>query len=368
MSEGAVSREDWDVLTRFLPDGWEEQARLTGALRRARSIPDADTLLRCMFIHLAQGCSLRETAARATASGLATVSDVALWKRLRGSQEWFRWLSEGLLNRMEPSRRDRDWSGGYRVVLVDASVVCEPGSTGADWRLHYGILLESLQCEHFELTDTSGGETYRRFTFKPGDLVMGDRGYAQPPGIRHVDRCGAASITRLNAQAVPLRSTTGGTFAHLPKLRKLRVGGVGEWNAALGGGDAGGAEIPVRVCAIKKSREATEQARKKIHRLASKKGHKTKPETLEGAAYIVVLTTASPDLLPSVRVLELYRARWQVELAFKRMKSVIGLGHLPKVDPDSARAWLHGKLLVALLTEAIVHESESFSPWGYPLA
>lgn len=368
MAQSTVSREDWDVLTRFLPDGWQAQARQTGALRRARSIPDADTLLRCLLIHLAQGCSLRETAARASASGLATISDVALWKRLRGSQEWFRWLSEGLLNRMEPSRRDRDWSGGYRVELVDASVICEPGSTGADWRLHYGILLDSLQCEHFELTDTTGGETYRRFAFSPGDLVMGDRGYAQPRGIRHVDDCGAASITRLNATAVPLQTPKGRPFSQLPKLRKLRIGGIGEWDAALAGATDREAGIPVRVCAIKKSREATEQARKKIRRVASKKGKTTRPGTLEVAAYIVVLTTAPADRLTADRVLELYRARWQVELAFKRMKSIIGLGHLPKIDPDSARAWLHGKLFVALLTEAIVHESEYFSPWGYPLA
>lgn len=367
MVEDAVAHEDWDVLTRFLPDGWQDQARVSGALRRARSIPDADTLLRCLLIHLAQGCSLRETAARASAGGLATVSDVALWKRLRGSKEWFRWLSEGLLNRMEPSRRDRSWSGGYRVVLVDASVICEPGSTGADWRLHYGILLDSLQCEHFELTDTSGGETYRRFAFDPGDLVMGDRGYAQPRGIQYVSDRGADSITRLNASTVPLQTSKGRAFSQLPRLRKLRIGGVGEWNAALPSASGRGGGLPVRVCAIKKSKEATELARKKIRRVASKKGKATKPETLEVAAYIVVLTTAPADRLSADRVLELYRARWQVELAFKRMKSVIGVGHLPKVDPDSARAWLHGKLFVALLTEAIVHESESLSPWGYPL-
>ena len=210
MVEGAVTREDWDVLTRFLPAGWQEQARTTGALRRARSIPDADTLLRCLLVHLAQGCSLRETAARVSASGLANISDVALWKRLRNSQEWFRWLSEGLLNRMGPSRRDRAWSGGYRVILVDASVISEPGSTGADWKLHYGILLESLQCEFFELTDTSGGETYRRFAVGPGDLVMGDRGYAQSPGIRFISARGGDTITRLNATAVPLETPAKG--------------------------------------------------------------------------------------------------------------------------------------------------------------
>jgi hypothetical protein len=49
------------------------------------------------------------------------------------------------------------------------------------------------------------------------------------------------------------------------------------------------------------------------------------------------------------------------------MKSLLGLGHLPKKDPASARAWLHGKLFVSLLVERMVEAANSFSPWGYRL-
>ena len=102
-------------------------------------------------------------------------------------------------------------------MLVDASVVCEPGSTGADWRLHYSILLESLQCNHFEITDTSGGETFKRFPLTRGDLIMGDRGYAQPPGIRYVSEQGADTIVRLNLQTVPLQTPRGAPFNFLSR-------------------------------------------------------------------------------------------------------------------------------------------------------
>lgn len=61
----------------------------------------------------------------------------------------------------------------------------------------------------------------------------------------------------------------------------------------------------------------------------------------------------------------MYRARWQIELVFKRLKSLAGLGHLKKHDPQAARAWLQGKLLVALLIDALRMASEAFSPWGY---
>jgi hypothetical protein len=60
--------------------------------------------------------------------------------------------------------------------------------------------------------------------------------------------------------------------------------------------------------------------------------------------------------------------RWQIELVFKRMKSILGLGHLSKKDPLSAQAWLEGKLFVGLLIELMVDAAGSFFPWGYSMA
>ena len=80
--------------------------------------------------------------------------------------------------------------------------------------------------------------------------------------------------------------------------------------------------------------------------------------------YFVVGTSLSADAFLSAQVLELYRLRWQVELAFKRLKSIMQLGQLPKTDPESCRAWLYGKMLYALLCYAIVDKGRSFSPWG----
>lgn len=72
--------------------------------------------------------------------------------------------------------------------------------------------------------------------------------------------------------------------------------------------------------------------------------------------------TSLPDRFEPDQILEAYRLRWQVELAFKRMKSILGFGHLPKKDPASARAWLHGKLFVSLLAEHLIAAADAFSP------
>jgi IS4 transposase len=90
-------------------------------------------------------------------------------------------------------------------------------------------------------------------------------------------------------------------------------------------------------------------------------------DTLLYAQYVMVFTTAQQRFEPR-EVLEIYRLRWQIELVFKRFKQLAHLGHLPKEDEESSKAWLYGKLFVALLTERLVQQAESFSPWGYDVA
>ena len=191
--------EDWEVIVGCLPDGWEEQARLTGALRRTRRFGNPERLLRTLLIHLAEGCSLRETAVRAQQGGLAAVSDVAVMKRLRASEEWLRWMAFEIIGahrdlRLPPGAK------GHRVRLVDATTVSEPGSTGTDWRLHYALELTTLSCDFFELTDVHGGEGYTRLPVSPGDLILGDPASYVPPTdplmIESVEpRSGANPIT-----------------------------------------------------------------------------------------------------------------------------------------------------------------------------
>ena len=83
---------------------------------------------------------------------------------------------------------------------------------------------------------------------------------------------------------------------------------------------------------------------------------------------MIVFTTFPAAEFPGAEVLEWYRLRWQVELVFKRFKSLAELGHLPKHDEESAKAWLYGKLLVALLVEKLIGHATAVSPWGYRLA
>ncbi len=66
-------------------------------------------------------------------------------------------------------------------------------------------------------------------------------------------------------------------------------------------------------------------------------------------------------------MLELYRLRWQIEIKFKTLKSVLHLGNPPTRSGELLNVYLMAKLIVALLIEEFIYQAESISPWGYPL-
>ena len=360
VGELASIGQDWDVVMQMLPAQWEVKAIELGAMRRLRGFDSVGTLLRVLLIHLADGCSLRETAVRASAGGLANVSDVALLKRLRGCGAWFQWMAQEMAADMALSPATDVLLPGRRVRLVDGSSVCEPGATGSTWRLHYALDLRTLSCDEVHVTEASVGESLTRFTIRPGDVIMADRGFTNRRGLRHVISHKADVVLRANLTNLPLLDQSGQRLELLPLLRTLAIGQAADWPAHAQ--DAIGA-IAVRVCAYRKTAAQTLAAQQAIEQEARKKKRNVHADTLEGSGYVIVLTTLTEP--SAAAIMEFYRRRWQIELAFKRLKSLLQLGHLKKFDKDGARAWLQGKLLVACLIEKLILTAERFSPWGY---
>ncbi len=359
-------QEDWDILLKFLPAGWQQKASEYGALVRRRKINSAEILLRVLLIHLADGKSLRTTATYAREAEICQINDVALLHRLKASERWFRWMSEQLVRKTHEFSLSEAVLKQFRLRVVDASIISEPGATGSDWRLHYSLQLSDLGCDFFKITDASIGEGFQRFEPEPGDLFMGDRGYCRRNGLEHLRKNGAHVLVRFHTTNLPLFTNRGQPLRVLEKLRALGASQIGDWDVWYKSPRRENL-VKGRLCAIRKSKEAIELAQKKLRLKASRQQRHLRAETLEYAEYVIVFTSVNRHCFKSEDVMLLYRARWQIELLFKRLKSIIGLGHLPKHNEESCMAWLTGKLFVALLVERIYHEAEFFSPWGYPI-
>lgn len=358
----------WPYLLSFLPpeEELERTAREMGALRRKRGIAGASVLLRLALAYGFCGLTLRQTAAWGQVARVASISNVALLKRLRHSADWLgQLLGLKLAERaLPPSTRP-----ACRLRLLDATTISRPGSTGTDWRLHLGFDLGRLAIDHIELTDASGGETLTRFAMAPGEVVIGDRGYAHRKGLRAVTTAGGSFIVRINWQNLPLTDPQGRDFDLLAFLRGLPEATPADTPVVVAACPRDGlAALPARLVALRSSEAAAEAARARTLAANSRKGHRVDPRSLETAGYIFVLTSLPEQRLSAAEVLELYRFRWQVELTFKRLKSLLQLAALPARDPPLARTFLYAKLLAALLLEDFTDRFLAFSPWGYRLA
>lgn len=359
--------ESWGVLTALLPAEWQMVAFTSSAVSRLRGFDNVASLLRTLLMHVGNGYSLRETATRAKAAGLASVSDVALLERLRTAGPWWRYLCASLLE--ENGVHVPTPPGGRVFRAVDGTVVKEPGRTGSSWRIHYALRLPGLECDHFEITRaraSGGGESLERVPVRPGDCLLADRGFCHTAGVLATVRKGADVVVRLNTGNLPLQTAARQRrFDLLGAVKELRQAGqCGEWEVWV---EEGKAATRLRLCGIRKSEYGIQRALAQLRRQASKQGSEPKAETLEYAKYVLVVSSLPGAEFSTQQILEWYRLRWQIELVFKRLKSLAGLGHLAKHDEQSARSWLYGKLLLGLLTQKLIRIGRDISPWGYPL-
>jgi hypothetical protein len=293
------------------------------------------------------------------------LSAVALFKRLRQSEAFLQQSARGVLEQVQARGAPVKWPGGYRFRIIDATTVKEPGPTGSCWRIHYSLRLPALTCDHFELTDPEGGGSFKRWQAGPNEVLLADRAYAHREAVGALSDQGVKVVVRFNGRSFALLTEQGRRFNVLARLRGLKVGEVKGWQLHFRVGDKC---WPIRLCALRKSPLAAARAARKVHRKAPRQQRSApSPKALALSAYLLVLTNLDLNVWSGLQVLELYRCRWQVELAFKRLKGLLKLGYLPKNDPQSARAWLQLKLLLALVIEKLCYDARFFSPWGYRL-
>jgi len=361
MQNASLVLDHWPQLREQLPAAFdvEQTARATGAFKRARGVPNADTLLRLALGYGACGMSLREDAGWASAMGIAQLSDVSLLRRLEKAAPWLGCVLKAVIaDRSElPGGR---WAG-HRLRAIDATTICEPGAMRTTWRLHVGYDLADGQVDQIELTDVRGAESLRRFNWQTGDIALADRGYAKPRDLRPVLEAGADFIVRIGWNALRLRRPDGSPFdlfAALAAGRRRR-----QWEVPVSIDD-GTAAAPhaLRLVIRRKRRGEAKAAQQRLLKDARKRGKRPDPRSLEAAKYILLLTSLPAAGFPLADVLALYRLRWQIELAFKRLKSLAELDTLPAKKPALARSWIFARLIVALLAERIAGKPPDSSP------
>jgi hypothetical protein len=83
---------------------------------------------------------------------------------------------------------------------------------------------------------------------------------------------------------------------------------------------------------------------------------------IQPGEYLLADRGYDPETFPAELILEYYRFRWQIESVFKHFNQIAQLGCLPKKNSENSQSWLYAKLLLALLTEKILHKAGASSP------
>ena len=342
---------NWSKLLARLPASvdLEASARSCGALKRRRTIKTAPSLLRLVMSNAVGHLSLRGTAAWATLQGMP-LSNPSVHQRLKRAAQWMAYLVAEVLAARIPARL-RGGGAGLHLRLIDATSLSAPGSRGTDWRLHVAYDLGQTRITEVELTDGRGSESLSRFALKPGHLAIGDRGYAKAPDLAAMADKGTDYIVRTGWNATRLRTRAGGCFNLLRALRGTREHETREFQLAIALDRAEKQLLPVRLIALRKSDIDAAASVRRVRKDGQRHGKTPKRETFEAAKYVFLLTSLAPDQAAADEVLALYRLRWQIELLFKRLKSLLRIDELPNKDPAAARCWILANLLAALLLE-----------------
>ena len=343
--------------------GLDDLARATKAIQRKREVVDGAALLRIALARGPGGLSLRQTAAWASMQGIAELSNPGVKYRLDQATEFLALLVERLLAAKLPGPELR-WPG-RTLRLADGTCVSKPGSTGTDWRIHGVFDLGRGGFSHLELTDAQGAEVLERGAPHPGEIRIGDRNFARASVLRRFRARSAGradSIVRLGWNAMQLSNPAGKPFdlvGHPQCLPPDQSPHEVNLRASVGRDEPA---LAVRLVVRRKTPEAAEATRSALRRTAARKGKALDPRSLIAAEFMILATSLPKTGYSAKAILAAYRLRWQIELAFKRLKSPLHIDRLPTWTERGSRSWLYAHLILASLCDDLSQDFLDSSP------
>jgi hypothetical protein len=319
----------WSRVRSFLPFDLDGEAVASGCLERRRAVKDGEALARVLLMCGLPGATFEKVSAWAKSSRIARMNASAVFFRFCDSEPFLERLFRSLL--VHSVGRVPLEVGGFRCVIVDATTVSGPGATGTDQRIHVVFDPASQMPLSAQITDARGGERLDLHEFEPGTLILGDRGYGHTNGVLSMLARGCHVLVRFEFDSVRFLDASGRRINSSRAEAELPTSGAHERSVWLVGRDE-----PLRAIGCR--------------------NHEGTP--------VWLLTDLSKSALSVEEACAAYGWRWQIELYFKRLKSILDLASIPTRAGPTARPWIWAKLILASLS--ILLSEERFFPWGVP--
>lgn len=316
-AQSAVVRPDcWtqEVLPR-LPADLEQQAQAHSALHRHRAFTSASDLLRALLAYVLCHDSFASLGVWAVIQGLADISTTAWRKRLRCASPWLAWLLAALLTNAPTAA---PLTRGRRVRLVDATRLRQWRGSGDDWRLHLSYDLGAGRMDQVVVTDYHGAESLQHAALQRGDLCVADAGFGIRASLAILHAHHADGVLRMYPPNFPVEDGTG---QRIDLRAWLQAGGAAfRERACWCRYDQ--QRYPLRVLAFALPPQGAAAKRRRKLKEARSKGRQISASKLFYLGVVVLVTTLDTSWTVE-EIFQLYRARWQIELVFKRIKQLL---------------------------------------------
>lgn len=339
----------------------ETAARESGFIQRRRKLTGAAFVQGLVFGWLARPDATYDQLAQAVARAGSVMSPQALEQRFTDAAVQ---VLAAVLDAASTAVIQADIAGASlltrftAVWLLDSSTVRLPDVYAEDWpgsgeadtagvKLHamVDLLRGQIQGPHV----APGRPHDKHSPLQPAPLAAGalritDLGFYALERLRQIADAGAYWLCR--AQIQTHLGTADGQHWTLLAFMRAQRGDVVDVAVTLGAT----AQLPARLIAFRLDGQAAARRRRVLRRQAKKKGQTVSADRLALAGWDISVTNVPVTLLSAEESRVLLRARWQIELLFKRWKS---LGKIDESRSHCAQRILcerYAKLIGQLIT------------------
>ena len=320
-------------------DRIEEKLKSKNLINRKRILKDYKILIKAMYLYIIDSLSYQRLSDIMKCKYNITMSDTAWRNKITKAIPSFfdtakEYLDEVLAK--QSKEKSKDIMKKYRCYALDATNLPIEGEHCTVIRVHTQYELNFDCLKYALITDSHTAESTTLFTIEKDAVYMADRAYATSKQMVHIIVKNADFIMRFSPSHIVFYEdaefkTKINIHEKISALDSFHQKCYIKYQSQ---------SFPVTIIGKKKPVEKHTKSEKKVRDRARKNQQKVSQKTIDYSKWLFVVTSLDETL--SDEIIEFYRLRWQIELFFKRAKSLL---NFHKIKHSYSK---HRKLIVAL--------------------
>lgn len=307
-----------------------EKLQSKQAIKRKRVIKSYDILVEAVFLYITQSLSFQRLSDLMALKFDVAMSDTAWRKQILKIADDFMEAAEECIQEVYSQyakERSLNILKHKRCYVLDATDFSMEGQNRTVIRLHTQYVLDAVCSNFTSITDEHTAESTTHFPIEEEALYLADRAYGTSRQLNYLNENKADYIIRISPSHIKLFKTEDcrekiDIHKHLSN-ESFSIDCFVKYEKKV---------FPIKVIGIMKPEDKHEEAEKKVKRKAQEKQNNLSQKTLDYSKWLFVAVPKASSYSYNDIVLT-YKLRWQIELFFKRMKSLM---HFRKIKRSSA--------------------------------